>query len=188
MKIVLDMDSTTTATHDAVLLLYREMTGDYSTFIDDENLVWNMKDICKQWSKQQMDDVFCNPKLYSYMKPFSNAIEVLSYFKEQGDYLELCSMHRADGIVNKRKWVEENLTMLDKITILPLDNGLVKFDKSSVLGDVIIDDRIDALTSSLCPIKICYGNYTWNKEWKGLRVKNWLELKELIDTLRVMAI
>jgi hypothetical protein len=33
------------------------------------------------------------------------------------------------------------------------------------------------------PYKILYGNYDWNKNYKGLRVQNWEELEIMIKNI-----
>lgn len=183
LKIFIDMDSTITQTHYAVLDLYRKKTGDYGTEIDDNNLVWNMSDVCRIWSQEEVDDIFIDPELFNYMKAFPNAIEILKRLHDEGHYLEVVSMHKPEGAENKRRWIEENIPFLDKITILPISNGLEKFDKSCCKGDIIIDDKIDALESANTTYKICYGSYTWNREWSGDKAYNWNNVYELIHTM-----
>lgn len=176
MKIIVDYDSTIVKTHEAVLKAYREETGDYGTEINDENLTWNMKNICRYWSQEQVDNVFINPNLFKHMECFENAKDVLTMLHLEGHYLEICSMHKTAGIPLKYEWIKNNLPFIDKITILPLDNGLQKFDKSSVSGDIIIDDRIDSIETSPCKYKILYGKYSWNKDFDTLSIPNCLRV------------
>lgn len=186
MKLIIDFDSTIANTHEAVLALYREVTGDMSTELDDKNLQWNMKDVCEKWSQEQVDATFTNPRLFELLQLIEGAVEVLQKLHDDGHYIEICSMHRKEGVPLKEAYIKEHLPMVDKVTILPFDSVVKtkKFDKSSVVGDVIIDDRIDALTSSKCKYKICYGMYSWNKEWEGMKVDNWKDLYAGIDSIR----
>lgn len=180
MKIVIDYDSTLVATHDAVLELYRKQTGDYSTRIDDRNLKWNMAEVCPLWSKDDLENIFTNPELFDYIKAFPNAITTLNNWHKQGDYLEICSLHRMGaGSVAKREWIKENIPFINKITIIPLISETQPFDKSSVTGDIIIDDKIDCLLSSPCRYKICYGDYSWNRSWENYQNKNWIGFRAL---------
>jgi 5'(3')-deoxyribonucleotidase len=186
MKIILDFDSTIVKTHEAVLALYREITGDESTQVDDKNLQWNMKGICPKWTQEEVDSTFTNPRLFELLEPIDGAVEVLQRLHNDGYYLEICSMHRKEGVPFKEAYIKKNLSMVNKITILPFESATKtkKFDKSSVLGDIIIDDRLDALESSKCKYKICFGQYSWNREWQGMRVHNWEDLYACIDSIK----
>ena len=46
---------------------------------------------------------------------------------------------------------------------------------------IMIDDNVDMLNSSNAPIKICFGEYGWNENWTGTRVKDW---KTMYKTLK----
>ena len=63
--------------------------------------------------------------------------------------------------------------MVDIITILPLENN--KFDKSKISGDIIVDDRVDILDTSIGDDKILFGSYDWNKHNKKYARINSLE-------------
>jgi 5'(3')-deoxyribonucleotidase len=185
MRLIFDFDSTIVRTHDAVLALYQEMTGDTSTIVDDKTAEWNMKGICPKWTQEEVDATFTNPRLFELLVPIEGAIETLQRLHDEGHYLEICSMHRKEGVPFKEAYIKERLPMVDKITILPFESATKtkKFDKSSVLGDIIIDDRIDALESSKCKYKICFGMYSWNKEWQGMKVHNYDDLYAGIDSI-----
>lgn len=182
--ILIDFDSTCVPTHDAVLNLYREETNDYSTILNDETLEWNMGKVCPLWTPKDIDNVFANPKLFQYLELFPNVNEVMGLLKFDGHRIEELTLHRIEGIEVKTSWIYQNMPYVDKITVLPIyKNQPFKFDKSSVVGDVIIDDKIECLLTNPSPIKICYGNYSWNKNWDGYRVTNWLELYDLLKIL-----
>jgi 5'(3')-deoxyribonucleotidase len=185
VKIIVDFDSTIVKTHEAVLALYREITGDMSTEVNDKAVEWNMGGICPEWTKEEVEEVFVNPRLFELLEPIKDAVEVLQRLHDNGHYIEICSMHRKEGIPFKEAYIKKHLPMVDKITILPFEstNKGKKFDKSSVVGDIIVDDRIDALESSKCKYKICYGVYNWNKEWQGMRVDTWEDLYAGIDSI-----
>lgn len=184
MKIIIDFDSTISKTHHAVLSLYREMTGDYGTEVDDNNLVWNMGDVCRLWTKEQVDEVFVNPRFFNYVEPFENCFTVLNALHKDGNYLEVCSLHKiGEGAIAKRRWIEGNMPFIDKITILPLEDGFGHFDKSSVQGDIIIDDRVDCILSSPCKYKILFGDYTWNRDFDTKSIPNCFRAKDWRDVL-----
>lgn len=181
-KIVVDFDSTIVKTHFAVLNLYREDTGDCSTSIDDKCVKWNMSDVCAKWSRKQIDDVFINPNLFKHMQPIENAIEVLERLHNEGYEIEICSLHKKEGIQLKIDWIKEHMPFVDSFNIIPFKNNDIVFDKSSAVGYVMIDDRVDCLESSHCDNLICFGDYSWNRCWNGVRAFNWDTVYSLIKT------
>ena len=48
---------------------------------------------------------------------------------------------------------------------------------------IMIDDHPDMLNSSNAAVKICFGEYGWNKDWKGLRAKNWKDVDKILEVL-----
>jgi 5'(3')-deoxyribonucleotidase len=137
-----------------------------------------MKEVLPLWSKEDVDNAFNNPRLFELMKPFDGAIEVLKRLKEQGHYLEICSCHTiGEGSNAKEEFIKKKMPFIDKITIIPIDNGLQKFDKSSAKGDIVIDDKLDALISCSCPVKILYGEYSWNRDFDENSIQEWTRNK-----------
>lgn len=187
MHIILDLDNTLTNTPKAVLEIYREQTKDKSTEITSETLTWGLEKVCPKWKKEEVDAIFTNPKLFDKLELFDGAIEVLNKLKADGNTIEICSKHNKDGIELKKNWIKKNLPMVDKVTILEFKKDDKtqenKFDKSSIKGDLIVDDLVEALESSPCKFKICYQTYNWNKEWNGMRVANWHDLYAGIDSI-----
>jgi hypothetical protein len=74
--------------------------------------------------------------------------------------------------------------MIDEVTIIPINTGIQQFDKSSIEGDMIIDDKVDAIKSSKAKYKILYGLYPWNQDCnKYLRLTNWFNVYAYIKSI-----
>jgi hypothetical protein len=74
--------------------------------------------------------------------------------------------------------------MIDEVTIIPINTGIQQFDKSSIKGGMIIDDKIDAIKSSKAKHKILYGLYPWNKDCNEyLRLTNWFDVYAYIKSI-----
>lgn len=60
-------------------------------------------------------------------------------------------------------------------------------DKSCVdmSNGIFIDDSVSNLESSNAKVKICYGTYSWNENWNGIRCKDWLEVKDKLDKIKL---
>lgn len=185
MRILIDFDNTITDTSRAYFDYYQEQTKDYSTEYLEDKVSWNMANLCPLWSRQeQADNVYIQEGFFKHLKLYPNVIEILNKLKSEGHYLHIVSCHDSRGKRYKINWIKENLPMIDKITIIPIDSGIQKFDKSNVYGTILIDDKVDALESSKCKYKVLYGLYPWNEDCKKYRrIFNWIELYEYIKRI-----
>lgn len=186
MHILIDFDSTLVNTSKAYFNYYREITRDLSTIYSEDKVSWNMKDLCPLWNTQeQADDVYIQEGFFKHLELYPNVIEILNKLKKKGYYLHIVSCHNIKGSKFKVDWIKKNLPMIDEVTIIPIENGMHRFDKSGIKADMIIDDKIDALDSANTEYKILYGNYEWNKDCnKYNRVTNWKEVYKYIHVLQ----
>jgi 5'(3')-deoxyribonucleotidase len=180
LHLIFDFDNTIVDSAKALYLRYQEKFNDYTIEYNENKVDWDMQQLLPI-PKSEVNKFFNEPEFFKYLKPFDNAIEVLTELKNEGHYLHLVTYHSLEGIQYKQKYINENLSIFDEITILPLtDKNLDNLDKSCVSGDIIIDDNIKALTTAKTNGKLCYGRYAWNKSWNGKRAKDWVEVKNLI--------
>lgn len=163
---------------------YREVTKDFSTDYSEEQITWNMISLCPKFNQKQADDVYIQPGFFKHLKLYPNAYMILEQLKLDGHYLHIVSCHKVNGMEYKIQWIKENLPMINEITIIPIEHGMVKFDKSSVSGDILVDDKPDALDSSSARYKVCFSNYEWNKDWQGIRANNWRHVYKIIRSIK----
>lgn len=185
LHLIIDFDNTLVNSHKALYLAYQEITGDYSSNYDETSLNWLVSDLCPTFNQFEIDNIFSTNEFFDKLYIYDNVIEVLKYFKKLGHTIEICSLHKLEGINKKRKWIEEKFPFVDKVTIIPFNQSM-SFDKSAIQGDVIIDDNLDCLYSSECRDKICYCNnntYNWNKDWKGIIATDWKQIEQIIQCL-----
>lgn len=183
MIILLDFDSTLVDSSKAFYDYYVEQTGDNLTSYDESKIDWSMRKLCPLYTQEQADNVYIQPGFFKYLRLYPNAYEVLTKLKEEDHFLHIVSCHKPQGMAYKMQWIKKNLPMIDEVTLIPIAHGNVKFDKSSVKGDILVDDSLSALKSASTKFKLCYGFYAWNKEWQGDRVLNWNEVYDYIKRL-----
>jgi 5'(3')-deoxyribonucleotidase len=160
MRIITDFDSCIGLSHECVRDLYRELTGDYSTEVDN-TITWRMDSLCPLWTPNEIDAIFGHPRLFEFMKPIPNSIETLEKLHNEGHEIIIATVHRPDGILNKSKWIRKHLPFIN--TILFLDNN-IKMDKSMIKGNIIIDDVPSNVINSICDYKILFGLYNWSMD------------------------
>ena len=61
--------------------------------------------------------------------------------------------------------------------------GVYDINKSNIplIGGVLIDDELKNLQNNSANHSICFGDYSWNKEWKGERVLDWITLQNNLN-------
>jgi 5'(3')-deoxyribonucleotidase len=123
--------------------------------------------MCPKWKPEQVEDAFMNPRLFDLMQPFPGAVKLLEYLVGKGDPVTICTVHRAEGVYYKSRWIHNNIPFIKSVVYI--ENG-GKMDKSMIFGDVIIDDNPKNLASANTKMKICCGDYGWNKDWGGIKI------------------
>lgn len=177
--IILDFDNTIANTNQAIIDLYQEMTGDLSTSVNDINEWW-FDNATPQWSREQQDLAFINPRLYKLMQPNKNAIEVLNKLHNDGHQLIICTYHNPIGIQYKSGWIHNYLPFIDGIVYLDINN--TSLGKSMIIGDFLLDDSDKYLNSAInIKYRVCYGNAGWNQNWEGVRIDSWLQFYQVVN-------
>ena len=169
LDFIIDFDSTIVDTDGAVLETYRRETGDYSTSVEAKGTWW-YDDMCPKWIRPKQEKVFTNPIFFEVLKPIEGAFDALKYFKSKGAKLIICTAHVAEGIAYKAEWIQKNMPFIDAVIYVDMNYGM---DKSMIKGDLLFDDNVNNLKSVNTPLPVCFGKYTWNTEWNGLRAIDW---------------
>lgn len=184
IQIIFDLDNTCAMSDVAMLDFYNEVTGNNIPY-QKELVTWNMERLIKDWSKEQVNDIFIQEGFFKRLKLYDGVIETLNKLKADNHCIEIVSCHDIRGIHLKCEWIRKNLPMVDRINIIPLGEDL-KLDKSHVEGDIIVDDVVSVLDTNPCRYKILFGDYHWNKDNNTyIRAENWQELYKIIKAIDV---
>lgn len=170
IDIIVDFDGVIANSIKAIHKVYQQLTGDNST-IHTSNVKWDLTDICPLWTPQEIDATFSDPQFFKVLEPIDGIIELLEKLHNNGHRIIICTCHNPLGIYEKDKWIQKHLPFVDEVIykrLLPNH----KINKSNIIGDIIIDDSIDALESNPSKYKICFGDYAYNKYHQGMRVCN----------------
>lgn len=166
-RLILDLDDVTCKSVEVVLDLYNEEFGTSLTLEDMKE--WNLakfatSDIYKYYSLEGLH-FFRNLPLETGAK------EVLTKLHEEGVEIVVASAVKpdnVDGREDKIAWVKENLPMVNEVYIT--------VDKSSIEGDIILDDGVHNLEASSCKHKLVYDR-PWNRgDDRFKRVRDWAEV------------
>lgn len=112
-------------------------------------------------------------RIFLGAQPEENAIEVINDLYERHKIVIASSQFKGlEHFTNA--WLQKHKMNYDEIHFL--------FDKSSVKGDLIIDDGIHNLVGSQAKIRVCMDR-PWNREYEGYRVSSFQEFHDFVSKL-----
>lgn len=178
MRIVIDFDQTIADSSKGLFDIYLKETGANETYNPIHS--WNFDGLFPNSYKKRALELFCIEELFDVLKPFENAIEVITKLSKKHE-IYVCTNHKAEGIPFKDKWIRKYLPFAKVVYV-------DSFDKSITSGDIFIDDKIECLDSveNNYEYRICYGSYLWNEDWDNKRCLNWLEVEKHIEEIEMV--
>ena len=186
INLFLDLDATIVDSSKAYCAVYNTYYSHLEGFKPADHTKvyqYNFSDECLL-ALQDKSKIFGNQDFFDNLILFENAYEVLLSLKDK---------YNITGISKsvQKKFNEVNILPLDIIDEIEVTKflSLNKYDINSnginsksivdMSGGIFIDDHQDNLFSSNAEYKYCYGEVKgWNDKWDGIRLENWLEIKE----------
>ena len=173
--IVIDLDSTIINTSKTIINLHNKINPDDKIeYIEDHN--WNFEPMIK--TKEELNELFKlfdNEHFYNEVIFKENALKVIHGLCENYKVI-ICTKHNESRKPITSKFIKR---MFPKAELKFVDNFS---DKGKIECDVVIDDKPESLNSfDDTVLKICFGDYVWNKSWDGVKMTNWLEIKEFFN-------
>lgn len=173
--IVIDLDSTIINTSKTIINLYNKINPDNKIeYIEDHN--WNFEPMIK--TKEELNELFKlfdNEHFYNEVIFKENALEVVHDLCENYRVI-ICTKHNESRKPITSKFIKQ---MFPKAELRFVDSFS---DKGKIECDVVIDDKPESLNSfDDTVLKICFGDYAWNKSWDSVKMVSWLEIKEFFN-------
>lgn len=184
-KVYIDLDNTVFDTLDTIIYLYNEEFRYYEGFkkIEYGDVQTYDCNECNLLTKERLKEYFDRSDFYERFTEIDIIFwEVLALIVKEGWKPVFVTIGSIQNIASKKAWFKDFINEDDHASFI----GLVDIkDKSSVdMSDgIMIDDHPDMLNSSNAAVKICFGEYGWNKNWEGFRVKNWKEAYKILEDL-----
>lgn len=179
-SIFVDFDGVIVNTIKAICDLYNEDFQYYKKFTPVkwwEIDTWNFKE-CSCATPEYINTYFNQQRFFDRLEYMDWAKEVLDELKDSYD-ITVVSSGYSPNLKAKEKCINEHLPYCKFIGV-----NLKEYkDKSHIdMSDgVFIDDSMHNLITSNAKINICFGDeYEWNKDWTGIRLANWIDIKNFL--------
>lgn len=126
-------------------------------------------------------NIFEGQTIYNYLSPIQDAQWGLETLIKQGHRVFLATATPYDSFSNKVDWVCSHFSCITPYNIICVQ------DKSILNCDVMVDDRLDNLTSNLCERIVL--DYPWNRStskdyaYNIYRCYNWTDIVNTINEI-----
>ena len=184
-KLYLDFDGTIVNTIKAIVSLYNEDFVAYKKYKyvnwTDIN-TWDFVEL-KASNPEYINHYFNQPRFFDRLEYMDNFEEV---YKEliKHYYITIVSSGFSPNLRLKEMLIRSHLPDCSFIGV-----NLKKYkDKSHInMSDgIFIDDSVSNLRTSNAMLNICFGDeYSWNKDWDGIRCYNWYEVWKILKYFEI---
>jgi len=178
--LIFDFDGTIVDTVEAFCKTYNQMFSTHEGFVAaDPTQVYDysFKDQCPLIDDIQ--EIFGMKQFFDNLKPMKGSFNELK--KLGADFpIMICTKGHNKNISLKSKYIEEHLGFVKDVIYTNTEDKRIINMKDCVF----VDDHIDNLRTSNALIPIAYGEkLPWNEGWTGLRVSNWIVMRNFIKCL-----
>lgn len=186
LKLFLDFDNTITSSTEAFCDVYNNWYQNEPNFTPAKwHLVdkWNFDDQCLllEGKNEKVEEIFGSPDFFTYLDFLNgNTKEIIEKLCEKYDVI-IVTIGTLDNIALKSKYIKEKLSCIKECIFLVNDGCVMNKSQIDMQGAVFLDDVSSNLNSSNADVKICVGDeYSWNKDWNGVRCYNWTDIGDLL--------
>lgn len=178
--IYLDFDNVIVDSIKAIVELYNEDYQYYKKFQKVnwwEVYSWDFQE-CKCAKGGELIRYFNQPRFFQRVEIMPWAERVINDLSEFYK-IKIVSLGYNPNLYGKSKWLNKKFPGIEFIGI-----NMNKYDDKSCIDmcdGILIDDSVKNLEQSNASLKICFGDiYEWNKTWNGIRLKNWMDIRNYL--------
>lgn len=135
----------------------------------------------KYMTHEKLMEYFCSGRFFDRLMCMENAESNIAYLNNYCKYpVTFVSRGLPPNIKGKIEWVH-TFNHLWK-TNAGFEGIYIPNSKSliNMVGGILIDDELANLQNNSANHTICFGDYTWSKEYKGERVTDWNTLQKIL--------
>jgi 5'(3')-deoxyribonucleotidase len=137
---------------------------------------WNFTKQCPLAGRNTIDEFFNSPDFFNEKLEFmENAYEIINILSNTYDFY-VTSMGNDKNLIYKETWIKNNLPCIKGF----IGVNFKEYDNKSHIDmseSIFADDCSHNLETSNCECPILYGDiFDWNRDYKGRRFWNWMEI------------
>lgn len=176
MRFMIDADEVLLDSIEANLILMNKKYGKNVKACDIKK--WDFSDVFPSITSQEVEEYFNDPKFFENVK-FKKGAEL--FLKKHGMATTIITKGGYENILQKQDYFQAHgYGYIDYIGLsLEESKGTV-----DMTGCIFVDDSEKNLIESNADVKILFENNRnaeWNKNWKGLRVRDFADLSFLLN-------
>ena len=161
LDIILDSDGVCVNTMKKVLKVFNKEYG--TNYILEDIISGNLNKI-----DFRMNDIFDIEKFFVDIEPVFEAQKYIKKLREDGHNIFICT-------ASPRNAIEDKFVNLTTLFNLPNDVIIPITHKRLLKGDIMLDDGIHNLITSICDYKFLF-DWPWNRDKDGFeRIYSWEE-------------
>lgn len=169
-----DLDGVVYDTVATICALYNADFQYYDSFqqIDPNQVMsWDFDEL-RLTNREYINHYFGQPRFFNQLIYVSLSLYYLHKLISDNYKIIFVSKGGLPNIRLKEQWIN-NYFPTCKLIGVPLHHSKGEIDMSD---GILIDDEYRNLNVCNAIHKICFGDtYEWNKDWNGIRCKNWLD-------------
>ena len=179
MIIGVDFDNVLFPTMQAVLDLYNEQNHDTLTMANLTN--YNFYECLDSSIADKLLELFCRKKVYDNLKPLKGAVETLKWAANQGHEIFVLTATDVRNLVFKEALLKKFFPFI------PKENLVRIYRKNLFCADILIEDCLEQLTSSICDRILL--DYPYNQDTSAdyvydiYRCQDWSPVMNVIDKI-----
>lgn len=182
-SLIIDLDGVVFDTIRQIVKIYNTdhiMYKDFRIIRPEEIKTWEFTELHLE-SPEVIDSYFSAPRFFEDLPLIKSSKWIIKLLSK--DYkIIFCSSGSYSNLQLKRRWLGIHFPYAEFIPVeMPTYQDKSNVDMSNA---IFIDDVSRNLQTSNADIKICFGEvYEWNKDWDGIRCKEWEEVYQKVKEL-----
>lgn len=175
----LDFDNTLVNSSKRICEMYNEDFKNHPDFKEAKwelEYTWDFTTQCPLAGAKVIERYFTEKRFFNGLEFYDGAKETIKRLSELYT-IKIISLGYPDNLKHKREFIKNNLVGISEFIACNLEemNDKSKFDLSD---GILVDDNSKYLFTSNAKIKIAFGRvYDWNRDWDGMRVRDWKALE-----------
>ena len=185
-KIFVDFDNTIANSTETFCFFYNEFYKNHPNFKEAKWWKinqWNFSDQCTllNGDNENVEEIFASELFFEKLDFLNgNTYVILKQLCLEYEVI-IVTIGTHQNVALKTMWIKENLPFIKECVFLVNDGCKMNKSIVNMRGGLFLDDVYSNLISSNADVKICVGDeYSWNKDWLGLRCINWTDIGNLL--------